>query len=105
MNPTKTARMFARYESRLLTAPEVANSLLYDLVSEPELDTAFLSSVESLPEEVRLEFLGLLQRIKEANFHWTPFLISPPNTSADSMEYSAKLRQVCATLGLSPIPK
>jgi hypothetical protein len=96
MNPTKTARSINRYESGLLSASEVANSLLYDLLSEPELDTAFLSSIGLLPDEVKRVFFGLLRRIQDAGFHWTPFLLTASSDPSDSAEQSAKLRQICA---------
>ncbi|MGC1718515.1 MAG: hypothetical protein WA746_05975 [Isosphaeraceae bacterium] len=99
MNPTKISKITSRHESELLSAGEVANSLLYDLLSEPELDTAFLSSMDSLPESVRQEFSCLLQRIEKDNFRWTPFLLTIPAIPADSAARSAKLRRVCALLG------
>jgi hypothetical protein len=98
MNATKTAKVTARYESGLLTAAEVANSLLYDLVCEPELDTAYLSSVASLPEAVSREFFCLLRRIQEADFHWTPFLLTSSPAHIDSTKYSGALQRICATL-------
>jgi len=99
MNPAKISKITSRYESGLLSACEVANSLLYDLLSEPELDTAFLSSMDSLPESVRQEFRCLLQRIEKDNFRWTPFLLTIPAIPPDSAAHSAKLRRVCALLG------
>jgi hypothetical protein len=98
MNPIKTAKLITRSESGLLSAAEVANSLLYDLVSEPELDTAFLSSIASLPDGVRQELFSLLRRIREADFHWNPFLLRTPPAPSDSTERSAQLRRVCAML-------
>lgn len=98
MNPIKVSRITSRYESGLLSAGEVANSLLYDLLSEPELDTAFLSSMDSLPESVGQEFRCLLQRIEKDDFRWTPFLLTIPSIPADSVAHSDKLRRVCALL-------
>ena len=99
MNQAKTTKLVTRYESGMLSAAEVANSLLYDLLSEPGIDKAFLSSIESLPDEVRREFLRLLQTIREADFHWTPFLLTAPATPSNSSASSAKLREICALLG------
>jgi hypothetical protein len=99
MNPRKTTKIIARYESGLVSAAEVANSLLYDLLAEPSIDTAFLSSIDSLPDEVRHEFIRLLRTIREADFHWAPFLLTARGVPPDSAEHCEKLRQVCALLG------
>ena len=96
MNPTKVAKNLTRFESGLLSASEVANSLLYDLLSEPELDRAFLSSIGLLPDEVKREFFGLLRRIQEAGFHWTPFLLTTSSDPSDSAKQSAKLQRICS---------
>ncbi len=98
MNPVKTTKLIARYEAGLVSAAEVANSFLYHLLAESGIDTAFLASVDSLPDEVRREFFRLLRTIREADFHWTPFLLAAPTVPSDSAEHSAKLRQVCALL-------
>ena len=96
---TKTiAKRNSLYESGLLSAREWANSLLYDLVSAPELDTAFVSSLDSLPHEVGQEFRSLLARLEEADFHWTPFFLTSSTAPSDPTRYSARLRQVRALL-------
>ena len=96
MNAAKTSKIVGRYESGLLAAAEVASSLLYDLICESELDTGFLSSVESLPDEVRREFICLLRRIQQEDYRWTPLLL----TSARVPEVSAEQTnsKVAATL-------
>lgn len=98
MNSGKTARIIARYESGLLSASEVANSLLHDLSSEPELDTAFLATIELLPDAVKRALFELLRRIQDAGFHWTPFLLTSFSSFSDSAEQSEKLRRICALL-------
>src|SRR5207253_2874289 len=98
-NAAKTAKVIALYKSSLVTAAEAANSLLYDLLGESELDTAFLSSVGSLPDEVRREFVCLLRRIQEEDYHWTPFLLTAARVPAATAEQSAKLRRLCAMFG------
>jgi hypothetical protein len=98
MNPAKTTKAITLYESGLVSAAEVANSLLYDLLSETGIDTAFLSSVESLPDEVRSEFFHLLRTIQEADFHWKPFVLRAPTVPSDSAQHSVKLRQICDLL-------
>jgi hypothetical protein len=98
MDPIKTERITSRYESGLLSAGEVANSILHDLLSEPELDTAFLSSMNSLPEGIVQEFRRLLERIENDDFRWTPFLLASPKPTTDSEIHSAKLRRVCDLL-------
>jgi hypothetical protein len=98
MDPGKIAKMTSRYRSGIFTSREWANSLLYDLVSAPELDTAFISSLDSLPHEVGREFRRLLARIEEADFRWTPFFLTSSTAPRDPTEYSARLRQVSALL-------
>lgn len=98
MNSAKIKKTVSYYESGLLSAAEVANSLLYDLVSEPEIDTDFLSSIDSLPAGVIQKFRSLLLRIEGNDFRWTPFLLTSSNAPADPTVYSAKLRQICALL-------
>jgi hypothetical protein len=93
MNPAKTAKLLALYDSGFLSAVEVANSLLYDLVREPDLDTAFLASIDSLPKTVRDAFSHRLQLVKEADFHWAPFLLGP-TVPFDSPEHAARLRAI-----------
>jgi hypothetical protein len=99
MEPRKFAKTISRYESGLLSAREVANSLLHDLITEQELDTAFVSSVDSLPQDVSREFRSLLEKIEEADFHWTPLFLTSSPVPSDPTEYSAQLRQVCGLLG------
>ncbi len=99
MDAKKLAKRLSRYESGVITAPEWANSLLYDLVSAPELDTTFVSSLDSLPHEVGQEFRRLLARIEEADFRWTPFFLTSSTAPRDPTEYSEQLRRVWALLG------
>ena len=98
MDPKRLARWTSLYESGALTAPEWANSWLYQLVSAPELDTAFVSLLDSLPHEVGQEFRRLLARIEAADFHWTPFLLTSSTASRDPTEYSAQLQRISALL-------
>ena len=102
MDTKEIAKRNSRYQSGLLSAREWANSLLYDLVSAPEVDTAFGSTLDSLPQEVRQEFRSLLARIEEADFHWTPFFLTSSTAPSDPTKYSAQLRQVSAMLGQGP---
>jgi hypothetical protein len=99
MDPKMLAKSTTRYESGLLSAREWANSLLYDLISAPELDTAFVSLLELLPHEVGQEFRRLLARIEEADFHWTPFFLTASPALPDPTDFSDQLRQVWALLG------
>ena len=95
MDQRKVAKMTARFESGLLTATEVANSLLFSLVSEPELDTAFLSAINSLPNAVTSELRQLLEKIERADFQWSPRLLTSEPAPSDPNRYSARLRQIC----------
>jgi hypothetical protein len=94
----KIAKWTSLHQSGLLSAREWANSLLYDLVSAPELDTAFVSSLDSLPHEVGQELRNLLARIEAADFRWTPFFLTSSATRPHPTEYSAQLRQIWALL-------
>lgn len=92
--------MIGRYESGLLSTLEVATDLLC------EIDAGFLSSLPSLPNEVRQTFLGILREIREADFsvrtgdRWKPpLLTASKNPLSDGTEYSAKLRRVIAMFG------
>jgi hypothetical protein len=98
MDTQQIAKRISRYESGLLSAQEWANSVLYDLVSAPEVDPAFVSLLDSLPLELSQEFRRLLTRIEEADFQWTPFFLTSSTAPSDPTEYSAQLRQVSALL-------
>jgi hypothetical protein len=98
MDTKMIAKRTSLDESGLLSAREWANSLLYDLVSAPELDTAFVSSLDLLPHEVGQEFPSLLARIEEADFHWTPSFLTSSTAPSDPTKSSAQLRQICALL-------
>ncbi len=91
MNPIRIGKLLCRYESGSCSANEVANALLFDVVSQADIDPAFLASLQTLPDEVRGAFLQLLQTIEEAEFHWTPFLVPGPAAECDPL----KLRRVC----------
>jgi hypothetical protein len=100
MDSVRTHKMIARYESGLLSASEVAIDLLYELVCATEIDIRFLSSLESLPNEVMQELFRLIREIREADFRWIPPLLrAPASLHPDATEYSAKLRQVIAFMG------
>ena len=104
MNPAKTEMIFSLYERGLLWAAEVAYSLLYDLLWEQDIETSLRELIESLPEEVRLEFFRLLREIQAADYQWTPLLFSAPKVPMDSAERAERLRRICALLGLEQGP-
>ena len=99
MDPKTIARRAALFESGVITAPEWANALLYDLVSAPELDPAFVSLLDLLPHEVGQEYRRLLARIEEADFDCTPFFLTSSPAPSDPTKDSAQLRRVSALLG------
>ncbi len=99
MDTQQIAKRTSRYKSGLISAREWANSVLYDLVSAPELDGAFVSLMDSLPLEVSQEFRSLLARIEAAGFQWTPVFLTSSEVPSDPTEYSAQLRQVSPLLG------
>jgi hypothetical protein len=98
MDGTKIASKIARFRSGLLSAAEVAQGLLFQVLSEPELDESFLDSVDSLPDDVRAELFGLLHEIRDAGYHWTPFLITSATERIEPADYPQKLRRVCLYL-------
>ena len=99
MDAARLAKRLSHYESGVITAPEWANALLYDLVSGPELDTTSLSFLDSLPHDVGQEFRRLMARIAEADFRWTPFFLTSSTAPRDPTEYSDRLRRVSTLLG------
>jgi hypothetical protein len=102
VDATRTAKCIAHYERGTITAPELANWIVYQLVLDLALDTHFLSSIESLPNPVRDEFFDLLRKINDAGFRWSPFLIGPARLPRDPTQHSARLRQIYTALGLIP---
>ena len=61
MNSKQVTKYLSLHGEGLLSSNEVADGILYDLLSKPELDMASLSSVESLPVEVQEALLNLLR--------------------------------------------
>jgi hypothetical protein len=102
MDTKQIAKRTSLYESGLLSALEWANSMLYDLVSAPRFDPAFVSSLHSLPPEVGREFRSLLAEIEDADFHWTPSFLTSSTAPSDPTMYSAQRRQVRAWLEQGP---
>ncbi len=98
MDPKTIAKRISLFESGLLSAQEWANSLLSDLVSGSELDTTFVSFLDSLPHEVGQEFRRLMARIEQADFRWTPFFLTASTAPRDPTEFSSQLRRVSALL-------
>lgn len=94
MDEKMLAKRLARYESGVITAPELANALLHELVSRPEVDTTSLSFLDSLPHEVGQEFRRLMARIEAAEFRWTPFFLTSSTAPRDPTEFSDRLRRV-----------
>jgi hypothetical protein len=98
MNQARVAKMISRYESGVVTAPEVANWLLLRLLDEPELDLSFLSSLGSRPDEVRRRLVDLLGEIRDAGYHWIPFLITSVPERSEPADSPEKLRRICSVV-------
>src|SRR4029077_15888021 len=96
MNQARVSKTISLYESGLLSAAEVANDLLYRLLSEPELDLSFLSSLESLPDDVTRRFVDLLGGIRDGGYHWISLRYSSDPDRSEPADYPAKLRRVCS---------
>ena len=82
----------------MLSATEVANQLIDDLVTSSEIDPGFVLVVGTLPEEISQEFYRLMRAIEEADFEWVPPRIGLNTNQPDPSEYSEKLRQISALL-------
>jgi hypothetical protein len=94
MNPERMANYLSLHGEELLSSNEVANTVLYELLSEPELDLAFLSSIGTLPVGVQEAFLNLLRKIQAADYQWRPFLIGS-GPYPDFPDFPGKLRKIC----------
>ena len=99
MKSKRLANYLSLHEEGCLSSNEVANSVLHELLSEPELDLACLSSIGSLPVGVQEAFLDLLRRIRAADYQWKPFMIGS-GPRPEHPEYPGKLREICAFLGV-----
>ena len=98
MNATYAAGLIKTYEAGGLSAFEVANGLLFTLVSEAVIDTTFFGLMQSFPKEIQKEFSDLMLELKGRNFEWCPLMIGPGPTSPDPMRYAEKLRQIDANM-------
>ena len=94
MNLELIAMKMSLYEKGLLTDIEFAVGLLLDLVSDQELDTAFISSIPTLPDGIKSELFALLRRIEQADFHWKPILIGPSIPQPEPPGQPERLRQI-----------
>jgi hypothetical protein len=99
MERSKFAKIISLHEVGIVSAAEFANSLLLELLSEPDLDESFVSSPEWLPEDVRRKFLDLLKKIQAADYHWIPFLVTSVPDRSEPPDYPEKLRKICARVG------
>jgi len=99
MNP-RFAKIICCFESGLISASEVANGFLCDLVFDQEIDSRCLSDVQELPETVKGKFFQLLHSIKGKGYQWTPFLLGERTTPLDPNEYSERLRRLCELLNI-----
>jgi hypothetical protein len=93
MNPVRTAKLLSRFSSGLLSAAEVANTLLMDLVSDG--DAELQPFVSALPGEVREALLNLLRNIRNTGYRWKPFLIGFGDTPDANPEI---LQRICTEL-------
>jgi hypothetical protein len=101
MDKARIAKYITSYGKGWTSANEVASALLFQLVSELDLDEAFLRSIESLPDGIKNAFFDRLRLIRSDSFLWVPFFIGPGDQPADPTEYSEKLRRVCDLLGFA----
>jgi hypothetical protein len=99
MNSKQVTKYLSLHGEGLLSSNEVAVGILYELLSEPELDLASLSSVGSLPVGVQEELLNLLRRIQVADYQWRPLLFSS-GPYPDFPDFPGKLRKICDLLGV-----
>jgi hypothetical protein len=74
------------YQKNIVTAGEIANSIVYELASDEVFQSDFLHGIRRLPEAIQVAVASQLEKIKEAGFLWRPFLIGPgvsPNWPAE----------------------
>lgn len=104
MDSTHIAKLLSLHVRGVITTPEIANSLLIDLVGDDGPDSELPSLVAGLPDEVRKILSVLLREIRMADYRWRPFMLGPGGsvlkTEADD---SARLRRLCAILGIYAI--
>ncbi len=105
MELSHTAKLLSLYERGVITAPEVANSLLTDLIREDDPDLNLSSYMASLPDEVRRKLRDLLRQIQQADYRWRPFMLGPGGTVLHSAtDDSLKLRRLCMMLETARSP-
>jgi hypothetical protein len=96
------AKLISLYAKGVVTAPEMANSLLIDLIRDDSCDTELPSFLGELPDAVRQKLQDLLREIQEAEYRWKPFMIGPGGSVLHSdADDSARLRRLCTVLEIS----
>jgi hypothetical protein len=102
MDSTHITKLLSLHERGVITTPEIANSLLIDLIGDTGPDAELPSFVAGLPDLVRKQLLDLLQEIRMAGYCWKPFMLGPGgsvlHTEADD---SARLRRLCTASGVA----
>lgn len=101
MNPARMAKRISLYSSGLLSAAEVANAILMDLVVNVNAAAESQPTVAELPSEVRKELVDLLHDIRGADYRWKPFRIGPSGDGLQSDPDPAILQWVCAEFGVA----
>jgi hypothetical protein len=95
MGREQVQEMVAAYDKGWISAEELAEDFLFQLMVAPELESAFNSSFEALPDAAKREFFDLMAEIREAKFCWEPSIIGvPPDKKPEPTRYSVRLRQL-----------
>lgn len=102
MDSPHIAKLLSIYQKGVITAPEIANSLLIDLIRDGGPDTELPSFVAGLPDEVQQGLRDLLREIRRADYRWRPFMLGPGGSVLHSeADDSARLRRLCTVLEIA----
>ena len=90
----RIAKLTSYFERNVITAPEAANAVLFDLIKDEgtEVDLDFLGQIPQMPTEIIQRLLSLMEEIHVANYYWKPFMIG--GSYVPKPDDAVKLRQI-----------
>ena len=90
----RIAKLTSCFERNLITAPEAASAVLFDLIEDEGrvVDLDFLRQVLHMPTEIIQRLLSLLEEIHVANYYWKPSMIG--GNYVPKPDDAGKLRQI-----------
>jgi hypothetical protein len=99
MDSTHVAKLLSLFARGVITAPDIANSLLVELIRGDSSDAELPSFMAGLPDEVQQRLRDLLREVQKAEYRWRPFMLGPGGSVLRSeADDSARLRQLCGVL-------